>query len=50
MSPYEILMPEDNEHFNDETGKVWLERVIARVKSLDKPNPEEYWESYHRLK
>ena len=29
MSPYEILMPGGgNEHFNDEPGKVWLQRAI----------------------
>ena len=29
MSPYEILMPGGgNEHFNDETGRTWLERAI----------------------
>ena len=50
MSPYEILMPGGgNEHFNDETGKVWLERVISKWPSSlwINPNPEEYWESYH---
>ena len=50
MSPYEILMlGGGNEHFNDETGKVWLERVISKWPSClwINPNPEEYWESYH---
>ena len=38
-----------NEHFNDETGKVWLERVISKWPSClwINPNPEEYWGSYH---
>ena len=31
MSPYEILAPGGgNEHFNDESGKVWLERAIKQ--------------------
>tara|TARA_A100001011_G_C14309475_1_gene844824 strand:- start:156 stop:1355 length:1200 start_codon:yes stop_codon:yes gene_type:complete len=50
MSPYEILMlGGGNEHFNDETGKVWLERLISKWPSClwINPNPEEYWESYH---
>ena len=44
MSPYEILIG-GNEHFNDETGKVWLERVISKWPSSlwINPNPEEYW-------
>ena len=53
MSPYEILMPGGgNEHFNDETGKVWLERVISKWPSSlwINPNPEEYWKSYHSTK
>ena len=34
MSPYEILMPGGgNEHYNDEPGKVWLERVINKWRS-----------------
>ena len=50
MSPYEILMQGGgNEHFNDETGEVWLKRAINQWPSnlWINPNPEEYWESYH---
>ena len=50
MSPYEILMQGGgNEHFNDETGKAWLERAINQWPSnlWINPNPEEYWEANH---
>ncbi len=49
MSPYEILMPGGgNEHFNDETGKVWLERAINQWPSnlWINPNPEKNWNFY----
>ena len=50
MSPYEILMPGGgNEHFNDETGRTWLERVINQWPSnlWINPNPKKLWDSYH---
>ena len=50
MSPYEILMPGGgNEHFNEETGRVWLERAISKWPSYlwINPNPKEYWDSSH---
>ena len=49
MSPYEILMPGGgNEHFNDETGRTWLERAINQWPSnlWINPNPKEFWDSY----
>ncbi len=50
MSPYEILMPGGgNEHFNEETGRVWLERAINQWPSnlWINPNPKKYWDSIH---
>ena len=50
MSPYEILMPGGgNEHFNNETGKVWLERAINQWPSnlWINPNPKKNWNFYH---
>ena len=47
MSPYEIVIPGGgNEHFNDEPGRVWLERAIAQWQSYIWINPviEKYWE------
>ncbi len=47
MSPYEIIIPGGgNEHFNDEPGRVWLERVITQWPSYIWINPvvEKYWE------
>ena len=46
MSPYEIVIPGGgNEHFNDEPGRVWLERAITQWPSYIWINPviEEYW-------
>ncbi len=47
MSPYEIIIPGGgNEHFNDEPGRVWLERAITQWPSYIWINPviEKYWE------
>ncbi len=47
MSPYEIMMPGGgNEHFNDEPGKVWLERAINQWPSniWINPNSPNNWE------
>jgi len=47
MSPYEIVIPGGgNEHFNDEPGKIWLERAITQWPSYIWINPviEKYWE------
>ena len=41
MSPYEILAPGGgNEHFNEESGKVWLERAIKQWPSNLWINPK----------
>ena len=47
MSPYEIVIPGGgNEHFNDEPGRVWLERAITQWPSYIWINPviEKYWQ------
>ena len=47
MSPYEIVIPGGgNEHFNDEPGRVWLERAITQWPSYIWINPviEKHWE------
>ena len=47
MSPYEIVIPGGgNEHFNEEPGRVWLERAITQWPSYIWINPviEKYWE------
>ena len=46
MSPYEILAPGGgNEHFNEETGKIWLERAIKKWPSnlWINPNLKNFW-------
>ncbi len=50
MSPYEILMSGGgNEHFNDEPGKVWLERAIKKWPSnlWINPIPRDQWDFSH---
>ena len=52
MSPYEILMPGGgNEHFNDEPGKVWLERAIDQWPSnlWINPIPVDQWDYSHSI-
>ena len=52
MSPYEILMPGGgNEHFNDEPGKVWLERAIDQWPSnlWINPIPMDQWDHSHSI-
>ena len=47
MSPYEIVMPGGgNEHYNNESGKVWLERAINKWSSNLWINPiaQEDWD------
>ena len=47
MSPYEIVIQGgSNEHFNEEPGRVWLERAITQWPSYIWINPviEKYWE------
>ncbi len=46
MSPYEIALPGGSvEHWNEEAGAVWLERVTQIYKSAVwlNPTPEAYW-------
>ena len=50
MSPYEILSPGGgNEHFNEETGSVWLQRAIMQWPSnlWINPSPKDEWEYSH---
>jgi uncharacterized protein len=47
MSPYEILVPGGSvEHWNEEPGQVWLQRVLGAYKHAVWLNPlaERYWE------
>jgi hypothetical protein len=47
MSPYEIVAPGGSvEHFNEETGQAWMERVTATYPSAVwlNPVPEREWE------
>jgi uncharacterized protein with von Willebrand factor type A (vWA) domain len=47
MSPYEIVQPGGAiEHFNEEAGAVWLERVTGAWPALAwlNPTPERYWD------
>lgn len=49
MSPYEIMMRGGSvEHFNEEAGAVWLERLKDRYKHIAwlNPVPEDYWPFY----
>ena len=49
MSPYEILQPGGSvEHWNEETGKTWLERVLATFPDAVwlNPLPQNSWEHY----
>ncbi|HWH22531.1 MAG TPA: VWA domain-containing protein [Allosphingosinicella sp.] len=46
MSPYEISHPGGSvEHFNEEAGAVWLQRLLATYPSAAwlNPTPERYW-------
>src|ERR1700684_3349325 len=48
MSPYEIMAPGGSvEHFNEEAGRVWMERVVATYPSCVwlNPVPEREWET-----
>ena len=50
MSPYEILVPgAGNEHYNHESGKIWLERAIKNWPSnvWINPLPKNYWDMSH---
>jgi uncharacterized protein len=46
MSPYEITMPGGSvEHWNDEAGSIWLERLTSHYRRAAwlNPTPEFYW-------
>src|SRR6202140_3119674 len=48
MSPYEITQPGGSvEHFNEEAGRIWMERVVATYPSCVwlNPVPERDWET-----
>ncbi|SDL69680.1 hypothetical protein SAMN05661010_02320 [Modicisalibacter muralis] len=50
MSPYEIVHPGGSvEHFNDEAGAVWLQRLTAKFDKLAwlNPMPPRSWEYTH---
>jgi uncharacterized protein with von Willebrand factor type A (vWA) domain len=52
MSPYEIAYPGGaNEHWNPESGQVWLERTREQWKSnlWINPIPEKYWSYTHSV-
>jgi uncharacterized protein with von Willebrand factor type A (vWA) domain len=53
VSPYEIIMPGGSvEHWNEEAGQAWLERMLAFYKHAAWLNPmiERYWNSTPSLK
>ena len=53
MSPYEILVPGGSvEHWNEEAGSAWMQRVLAAYKHAVwlNPTPERYWESTPSLR
>jgi uncharacterized protein with von Willebrand factor type A (vWA) domain len=46
MSPYEVTHPGGSvEHFNEEAGAVWMQRVVSTYPSAVwlNPTPEKYW-------
>ena len=56
MSPYEIALPGGaNEHWNEESGEVWLRRAAAQWKDLlwINPTPQAHWpytQSIHMIR
>ncbi|MBC8049839.1 MAG: VWA domain-containing protein, partial [Chitinophagales bacterium] len=52
MSPYEIALPGGSvEHWNDEAGAIWLERITQIYKSAVwlNPTPQAYWDYTHSI-
>lgn len=50
MSPYEIVSPGGSvEHWNEESGQVWLTRVLTHFHKVAwlNPTPEAYWQHTH---
>jgi uncharacterized protein with von Willebrand factor type A (vWA) domain len=53
MSPYEILIPGGSvDHWNEEAGQLWLQRVLNIYKHAVwlNPMPERYWEHTQPVK
>jgi len=49
MSPYEIFLNGGSvEHFNEEAGAIWLQRLKAHFKQMVwiNPNPSDVWQYY----
>jgi len=52
MGPYEIDYPGGSvEHWNQESGRVWLERLLAQFPKAVwlNPQPEQWWQHYHSV-
>jgi uncharacterized protein len=52
MSPYEIIQPGGSvEHWNDEAGRVWVERLLAHYRRAAwlNPVPEDEWRYVHSI-
>ena len=52
MSPYEVVQPGGSvEHWNAESGKVWVERLTAhfRKNAWLNPSREDYWKHTHSI-
>ena len=52
MSPYEVVQPGGSvEHWNEEAGRVWIERLTAHFRSAAWLNParEDYWAYTHSI-
>lgn len=52
MGPYEIDYPGGSvEHWNQEPGRVWLERLLAQFPKAAwlNPQPQQWWQHYHSI-
>lgn len=52
MGPYEIDYPGGSvEHWNQEPGRVWLQRLLAQFPNAVwlNPQPEQWWQHYHSI-
>jgi uncharacterized protein with von Willebrand factor type A (vWA) domain len=52
MSPYEVIQPGGSvEHWNEEAGKTWIDRLTTHFRSAAWLNPakEEYWSYTHSI-
>ncbi len=52
MSPYEVVQPGGSvEHWNEEAGRVWIERLAGHFRSAAWLNParEDYWAYTHSI-